>query len=40
MSSRNQALFRSIEEVKHTLRQHDQQFNYYSRRSFSHFSGL
>lgn len=39
MSSRSQALFRSITEVKHVLRQHDLQFNQHSRRSFTHFPG-
>ena len=36
MSSRSQALFRSITEVKHVLRQ----INQHSRRSFPLFSGL
>jgi len=40
MSSRSQALFRSITEVKHVLRQHYLQFNQHTRRSFTLFSGL
>ena len=39
MSSRSQALFRSITEVKHVLRQHDLQFNLHYPRSFTLFSG-
>jgi hypothetical protein len=39
MSSRSQALFRSITEVKHVLRQHHLQFNQHSRRSYPLFSG-
>ena len=31
MSSRSQALFRSITEVEHVLRQRDRQFNQYPR---------
>src|SRR6266404_1259103 len=38
MSSRSQALFRSITEVKHVLRQHYLQFNQRSRCSFNLFS--
>src|SRR3954464_15458003 len=36
ISSRSQALFRSITEVKHALRQH--QFNHYFQRSITLFS--
>jgi len=39
MSSRSQALFRSITEVKHVLRQHYLQFNRHSRRTFTLVSG-
>jgi uncharacterized protein YjiS (DUF1127 family) len=39
MSSRSQALFRSITEVKHVLRQHHMQFNQHSRRSYPLFFG-
>ncbi|HEY2212669.1 MAG TPA: hypothetical protein VGH62_13815 [Bradyrhizobium sp.] len=39
MSSRSQALFRSITEVKHVLRQHDLQINQQSRSSSSLVSG-
>jgi hypothetical protein len=39
MSSRSQALFRSIMEVKHALRQRYLQFNQHSRRSFTLVSG-
>jgi hypothetical protein len=39
MSSRSQALFRSIMEVKHALRQRYLQFNQHSRRSITFVSG-
>jgi hypothetical protein len=39
MSSRSQALFRSITEVEHVLRQHYLQFNQQSRSSFSLVTG-
>ena len=39
MSSRSQALFRSITEVKHVLRQHYLQLNQQSRSSFTLVSG-
>src|SRR5882757_6897038 len=35
MSSRSQALFRSITEKKHVLRQHDLQSSHHSRRNFT-----
>ena len=40
MSSRGEALFHSIMEKKHVLRQHTLQFSHRSRRSFTLFSDL